>query len=84
MMMYGFLFLILFGFIIIVGVIAGLAWYSKNNRQGNPFSTNQTPEKRDQFPSQEVKRLCSHCGAGLQEDWTHCPHCGTPVESGSG
>ena len=22
---------------------------------------------------------CAHCGAGLQSDWTHCPHCGAPV-----
>lgn len=25
-------------------------------------------------------RYCSHCGAGLQADWTHCPQCGAPVQ----
>jgi len=24
-------------------------------------------------------RYCSHCGAGLQPEWTHCPQCGAPV-----
>jgi hypothetical protein len=24
-------------------------------------------------------RYCSHCGAGLQTDWTHCPQCGAPI-----
>ena len=23
--------------------------------------------------------LCSHCGANLQVEWAHCPHCGAPV-----
>jgi len=25
-------------------------------------------------------RYCSHCGAGLQADWTHCPQCGAPIQ----
>lgn len=25
-------------------------------------------------------RYCSHCGAGLQTDWTHCPQCGAPIQ----
>jgi len=24
-------------------------------------------------------RYCSHCGAGLHADWTHCPQCGAPI-----
>ena len=24
-------------------------------------------------------RYCSHCGQGLQADWTHCPKCGAPI-----
>jgi hypothetical protein len=27
-------------------------------------------------------RTCVSCGRQLQADWTHCPHCGTPVQSG--
>ncbi len=25
-------------------------------------------------------RFCSHCGAGLESDWTHCPQCGAPIQ----
>lgn len=81
MMMFGFLFLILFGVILVLGVIAGVAWLNKNNGQGNPFNVNQSTEKREQIPGPDAKRFCSHCGAGLQEDWTHCPQCGAPVGS---
>ena len=81
MMMLGFLFLILFVVILVVGVIAGWAWLNKNNGQGNPFSISQPSEKREQIPSPDAKRFCSHCGAGLQESWTHCPQCGAPVGS---
>jgi predicted lipid-binding transport protein (Tim44 family) len=24
-------------------------------------------------------RYCTHCGAGLLADWTHCPQCGAPI-----
>jgi hypothetical protein len=24
-------------------------------------------------------QACSHCGAGLQPQWTHCPQCGATV-----
>jgi hypothetical protein len=81
MMMFGFLFLILFVVILFVGVIAGLAWLNKNNWPGNPFSINQPSEKRGQVTGLNAKRFCSHCGAGLQENWTHCPQCGAPAGS---
>ena len=25
-------------------------------------------------------KYCSHCGAGLQAEWTHCPQCGAPIQ----
>ena len=81
MMMLGSLFLILFVVILVVGVIAGLAWLNKNNGQGNPFSVNQSSKNREQIPGPDAKRFCSHCGASLQEGWTHCPQCGAPVGS---
>ena len=81
MMLFGSLFLILFVIILVLGVIAGLAWINKNNSLGNSFNVNQPPEKREQFPSQDMKRLCAHCGAGLQAGWAHCPQCGAPVGS---
>jgi hypothetical protein len=81
MMMFGFLFLILFVVILVAGVIAGLAWLNKNNRQGNPFNVNQPSGKREQIPGPDAKRFCSPCGAGLQDGWTYCPQCGAPVGS---
>lgn len=30
-------------------------------------------------PLAPVARYCSHCGQGLQLDWTHCPQCGAAV-----
>ena len=81
MMMFGSLFILLFVGILFVGLVAGLAWLNKNNSLGNPFSVNQPPEKREQIPSPNTKRICSHCGTGLQASWTHCPQCGAPVGS---
>lgn len=81
MMMFGFLFLILFAVILVLGVVAGMVWLNKNNSSGNPFSVSQPPEKREQIPSPSTKRFCSHCGAGLQAGWSHCSQCGAPVGS---
>jgi uncharacterized paraquat-inducible protein A len=81
MMIFGFLFLLLVVAVLVVGVIAGLAWLNRTNRQGNPFNANQPSEKRVQTTGPDAKRFCSHCGAGLQDDWTHCPQCGAPVGS---
>lgn len=81
MMIFGFLFLFLVVAVLVVGVIAGLAWLNRTNRQGNPFDVNQSSEKRVQITDPDAKRFCSHCGAGLQEDWTHCPQCGAPIGS---
>jgi len=81
MMIFGSIFLILFVVVLVVGVIAGLAWLNKNKRQGNLFSVNQPPKKREQAAIPNAMRFCSHCGAGLQEGWTHCPQCGAPVKS---
>jgi uncharacterized paraquat-inducible protein A len=81
MMIFGFLFLLLVVAVLVVGVIAGLAWLNRTNRQGNPFSVNAPSEKREQIEGPEARRFCSHCGAGLQDDWTHCPQCGAPVRS---
>ncbi len=32
-------------------------------------------------PIASIARYCSHCGQGLQAEWTHCPRCGAPVEA---
>ena len=63
MMMFGFLFLILFVVILVAGVIAGLVWLNKNNRQGNPFNVNQPSGKREQIPGPDTKRFVGEEGA---------------------
>ncbi len=30
-------------------------------------------------PAGNPRNYCSHCGAGLQAGWSHCPQCGAPV-----
>ncbi len=82
MMGFGFLFMLLIIAVPIIGVVALVYWLGNANRQpGTPFSVNQSAPKREQFASPDAKRFCSHCGAGLQDDWTHCPQCGAPVGS---
>ena len=81
MMIFGFLFLLLMVAVLVVGVIAGIAWLNRTNRQENPLNVKQPSEKRVQITGPDAKHFCSHCGAGLQDDWTHCPQCGAPVGS---
>ena len=81
MMMFGFVLLLLVGFILVVGVIAGLAWLNRADRQGKPLGVSTPSENREQITAKDGKRFCSHCGAGLQPDWPHCPQCGAPTGS---
>ena len=79
MMGFGFLFMLLVIALPIVGVVALVVWLSNTSRQGNPFGMNLPSEKLEQAESSGTKRFCSHCAAGLQEDWIHCPQCGAAV-----
>ena len=79
MMGFGFLSMLLVIVLPIVGIIALVVWLVNTNKLENPFSVNPPSEKREQAEGQRTKRTCSHCGAGLQDDWTHCPQCGAPV-----
>jgi hypothetical protein len=81
MMGFGFLLMLLLIVIPLVGIVVLAIWLYNANRQGTPLSQNPSPEKREQAGSPETKRLCSHCGAGLQEEWIHCPQCGAPAGS---
>ena len=81
MMGFGFLSMLFVIALPIVGIIALIVWFNKINQQGNPFSTNPPSEKREQIKDMGTKRFCSHCGAGLQDTWSHCPQCGAPVGS---
>jgi uncharacterized iron-regulated membrane protein len=81
MMGFGFLAMLLVLALPIVGIVALVIWLSNANRQRNLFGLNSPSERREQTTGSGAKRYCSHCGAGLQEDWTHCPQCGAPVEA---
>ncbi len=81
MMGFGFLFMILVIAIPIVVIIALVIWLSSANRQGNLFNMNPLSDKREQTEGPGLKRFCSHCGAGLQENWSHCPQCGAAAAS---
>lgn len=81
MMGFGFLAMLLVFALPIVGIVALVVWLSNANRQGNLFGSNLPAEKREQAPDPGTKRFCSHCGAGLQANWPHCPQCGAPIGS---
>ena len=81
MMGFGFLVMLLVFALPIVGIVALIIWLSNANRQGNLFGLNSPSEKREQVTGLGMKRFCSHCGAGLQANWTHCPQCGAPIGS---
>jgi hypothetical protein len=51
-----------------VALVVALIW-ALTKRPGSPVSVS----------SQTPARACSHCGAGVQTGWTHCPQCGAPV-----
>ena len=78
---FGFLAMLLVFALPIIGIVALVVWLSNANRQGNSFGVNTPSEKREQAAGPDTKRFCSHCGAGLQADWTHCPQCGAPIGS---
>lgn len=74
--MMGFSFL----FIILVVVVL-VALLNKSNGIENLFNGNQNFPNSNQATNPGTERFCSHCGAGLQENWTHCPQCGAPIGS---
>ena len=78
---FGFVFMLLVIGLPLAGIIAMVVWLVNTNKVGNPFSANPPSGKQEQVEGQRMKRTCSHCGAGLQDGWTHCPQCGAPVES---
>ena len=87
MMVVGLLFLILIiGIPIFLGIAmlgGGLSYFQKQNQPismaPNPVYATSNQAIQTNQPSVALSRYCSHCGAGLQVDWTHCPQCGAPV-----
>ncbi len=87
MMVVGLLFLLLviaIPIVLVVALVGGTAgFFQRQNRvsdvvQGPVYATSSPIIQSNQegVPS---ARYCSHCGAGLQADWTHCPQCGAPI-----
>ena len=74
MMGFGFLF-------VVVTIVALVVLLNQSNGNGNLFNRNQIFPNNNQATNPGADRFCSHCGAGLQDDWTHCPQCGAPIES---
>lgn len=87
MMGVGLLFLLLIiGIPILLGIALLGGGFRIFQKQNPPVNMMQNPVYA--MPNQAVQtsqtsvapsRYCSHCGAGLQVDWTHCPQCGAPV-----
>ena len=81
MMGFGFLTMIL-ALVLPVVIIVGLViWLGSANRTVNPFNMDLPVENHNQIVSQKAGRFCTHCGAGLQDGWSHCPQCGAPVKN---
>ncbi len=87
MMIFGFLMMVaviaipLLLIALLVGGSAGIFQRWAHNT-GSPTSsyTPVQPTSNNIPDHTPATKYCSHCGAGLKADWTHCPQCGAPVE----
>jgi hypothetical protein len=88
MMMFGFGWLIIL-LVVILPILAGVLLIGKADLN-RPYRSQvlsapvepavaSSAENKTQ-PAHSPPQYCSHCGAGLQSDWTHCPNCGAPVQ----
>jgi uncharacterized paraquat-inducible protein A len=78
-MMMGFGFLIMLAVLALPILLAAalVIWLMKaNSRQGQP----RGPLAPSHTMLTSAQRVCSHCGAGLQHGWAHCPQCGAPAD----
>ena len=71
--------------ILVAGLLLGGAVvYNQNQANNQPTKITQIPIYRPNvntsLSAAAPARFCSHCGAGLQADWTHCPQCGAPIK----
>jgi hypothetical protein len=88
-MMFGFGFLMMF---IVVGVpilfvvvlLVAAAGYLPNLVRNGSAVQNQSPVYQPAVvsisPAKPAARYCSHCGTGMQSDWSHCPQCGAAIQ----
>ena len=69
--------------LVITGVIlAGTIYVINHNRSTTRQNLDQVYQTGaySNPPAPKADRYCSHCGAGLQSDWSHCPKCGAPIQ----
>ena len=82
-MMMGFGLLIMLAVLgIPILLIAGLVLWmviQGTLRDNHPSTVHSLPAAPASSPSAGAGHVCSHCGAGLQPEWTHCPQCGAPA-----
>ena len=69
--------LIIFGLPIMLIVIVIAALTGLLGRRPAPVFS---PPTQASTPATALTRYCSHCGQGLQADWTHCLRCGAPID----
>ena len=88
MMMFGWLMmLVVIGlpiFLVVLLVVAATGFLPTLAHSESTFqnqSTASQPMMNSRLPVTTATRYCSHCGAGLQSEWTHCPQCGAPDQS---
>jgi ABC-type uncharacterized transport system YnjBCD permease subunit len=88
-MMFGFGWLMMFVVIglpilLIVLLLAAAAGFLPNLRRSGSVMQNHSsvyqPVVNSSLSATTATRYCSHCGAGLQSEWTHCPQCGAPIQ----
>ena len=85
MMGFGLLFMLAVLAIHVLLIVGLVVWMMRTNQQTNPPLPAANPQVAippkvvSPAPSLSAARVCSHCGAGLQPEWTHCPQCGAPI-----
>jgi hypothetical protein len=69
--------------LVIALLVGGLGILQNQNRpvdvMQRPFVVTSGPVNQPSQVEVTSSRYCTHCGAGLQTDWTHCPQCGAPI-----
>jgi hypothetical protein len=79
MLLVGLLFMLtVIGVPILLIVLIGAGVFGLVNHQKNS-PPNISGSDRLEAPLTSYPRYCSHCGQGLQMDWTHCPKCGSAL-----
>ncbi len=73
------LFVIGIPILLILGVVAIGAYLLNRNSSTSGQSQASRAVTSSNPAAPKAERYCSHCGAGLQAEWTHCPQCGAPV-----